>query len=123
MNPPEISRHNLKTMEDLVLKKYEAIFILDVRKVEDEGNAFSKELADLIGSFGGKMEEAVSMGRHQFASEINKKKSGIYWDFVFTVAPDKILEIKDKYRLDERIIRNMIINFDRPDVVKSAQIE
>ncbi len=114
---------NPKTMEDLVLKKYEAIFILDVRKVDDEGNAFSKELSTLIGEFGGKMEEAVSIGRHQFAVEINKRKTGIYWDFVFTSSPEKILEIKDKYRLDERIVRNMIITYDRPDIVKSAQIE
>lgn len=115
--------NNPKTMEELVLKKYEAIFILDVRKVEDEGTAFSKELSTLIEEFGGKMEESVSMGRHQFASEINRRKAGIYWNFVFSTTPEKILDIKDKYRLDERIVRNMIINYDRPDVVKSAQIE
>jgi small subunit ribosomal protein S6 len=110
-------------MEDKVLKKYEAIFILDIRKVEDEGDAFSKELTALISDLGGKMEEAIPMGRHQFACEIEKRKAGSYWNFIFQIAPDKIAAIRDKFHLDERVVRNMIINYDRPAVVKNIRIE
>jgi small subunit ribosomal protein S6 len=110
-------------MEEKVLKKYEAIFILDVRKVEDEGEAFTKEFAALIGELGGKMEESVAMGRHQFASEIEKRKAGIYWNYIFQVKPEKIDVIRDKFHLDEKVVRNMIINYDRPAVVKNIRLE
>jgi small subunit ribosomal protein S6 len=102
-------------LEDNILKKYEAIFILDIRKVEDEGDAFSKEFAAMIKEWGGNMAESIAMGRNQFAREIKKRKAGIYWNFVFEVDADKIIAIKNQYRLDERVLRNMIINYDRPE--------
>jgi len=101
------------------LKKYEAIFILDIRKVDDEGAAFSREFSELIEKqLNGKMVSVDAMGRLQFSYEIKKRKAGIYYNFVFEVEESGILSIKDKFRLDERILRNMIIVFDRPDNVK-----
>jgi small subunit ribosomal protein S6 len=103
------------------LKKYEAVFILNIRKVEDEGDAFTKEFTAMIKEFGGEMVEAVSMGRKQFAREINKRKAGIYWNYVFTLTADKVIAIRNKFRLDERVVRLMIINYDRPEVQADAK--
>ena len=105
------------------MKKYEAVFILDIRKVDDEGVAFSNELTALIESLGGKMTEAVSMGRKQFTYEINKRKGGIYWNFFFELAPSKVLAVKEKFMLDERILRNMIIVDERPAVIEGEKIQ
>ena len=102
------------------MKKYEAIFIMDIRKVDDEGAAVSSEIAALIEKWGGEMIKSESMGRRQFAYEINKRKGGIYWQYVFTAGPENVKELKENFRLDERVLRNMIINFDRPAVEKSA---
>ena len=97
------------------MKKYEAVFILDIRKVDDEGKAFSQEFGALIESLGGKMEAAVPMGRKQFTYEINKRRAGLYFDFVFTLDASKVREIKDKYKLDARVLRNLILVYDRPE--------
>ena len=97
------------------MKKYEAVFILDIRKADDEGAAFSKEFSELITSLGGNMVETTPMGRRQFTYEINKRKAGIYFDFVFELAAARVRDIKEKYRLDERILRNMILVYDRPE--------
>ena len=97
------------------MKKYESVFILDIRKVDDEGAAFSNELTALIESLGGKMTEVVSMGRKQFTYEINRRKAGIYLDFFFELDPLKVIEIKDKYKLDPRVLRNLIIIDERPE--------
>ena len=102
------------------MKKYEAVFILDMRKVEDEGKAFSEELAKNIQSWGGSMVESIPMGRKQFAREINKRKAGIYWNYIFEIDPLKVKEIRDKYRLDERMIRMLIISYERPENVRSS---
>ncbi len=99
------------------MKKYEAVFILDSRKAEDEGKGFTEEFAKNLESWGGKLIEANPMGRKQFAREINKRKAGIYWDYVLEIDSEKALEIRNKYRLDERVIRLLVINFERPDGV------
>jgi small subunit ribosomal protein S6 len=99
------------------LKKYEAVFILDMRKVEDEGKAFTEEFSKNIQSWGGKLVETLPMGRKQFAREIKKRKAGVYWDYVFELDPLKAVEIREKYRLDERVIRLLVINYDRPESV------
>lgn len=96
------------------MKKYEAVFILDIRKVEDEGDGFTREFGALIGTLGGKMDEAKPMGRIQFSYEIKKRKAGIYWNYLFELDQDKVLELKDKFRLDERVLRNQIVIYDRP---------
>ncbi|MCF6174795.1 MAG: 30S ribosomal protein S6 [Victivallaceae bacterium] len=97
------------------MKKYEAVFILNIRKVDDEGVAFTKEFTGMLEEWGGNMVEAQTMGRKQFAREINKAKAGIYWNYVFNLDPDKVLAIRNQFRLDDRVIRLMIINYDRPE--------
>ena len=96
------------------MKKYEAVFILDIRKADDEGNAFAKEFGELIGSLGGTLESVTPMGRRQFTYEIDKRRAGLYFDFVFELAAAKVKDIKEKYKLDQRVLRNMIIIYDRP---------
>ena len=100
------------------MKKYEAIFIYDIRMVDDEGEGANRELVALIESLGGKVTESVSMGRIQFSYEIKKRKAGIYWDVFFEIDESKIIAIKDKFRLDERVLRNMIVIDDRPAEIR-----
>ncbi len=104
------------------MKKYEAVFILDIRKTDDEGAAFSKEFSELVASMGGKMEAVTPMGRRQFTYEINKRKAGIYFDFVFELGAAQVKEIKEKFKLDERILRNMILIYDRPESAPAGTI-
>ena len=97
------------------MKKYESLFILDVRKVEDEGNALSKEFCSLIEGWGGKVTGADAMGRLQFSYEIKKRKAGIYWDFMFELDPLKIADIKNKYKLNDKVLRSMTLISERPE--------
>lgn len=102
------------------MKKYEAVYILDLRKVEDEGKAFSEEFAAKISGMGGSVVETVLMGRKQFAREISRRKAGVYIDFVFEMDPAQEKNLRAEYKLDERVLRLLIINFDRPDQVRST---
>ncbi len=94
------------------MKKYESIFILDERQVDDQGKAFAEEVTGLIKSLEGTVVEVVPMGRKQFARKIEKKKSGIYYDFIYTADEEKVAQVKDKYRLDRRIVRMQTFAFD-----------
>jgi len=98
------------------MKKYEAVFILDERKVDDGGKGFAEEVVKFIVGHGGEMIETVPMGRKQFAREIRRRKAGIYWDFVFAMPPDQAIAIRPQFRLDERILRMQVFNYDRPEM-------
>lgn len=104
------------------MKKYEAVFILDIRRTDDEGTAFCKEFAELINSMGGVLESTNAMGRRHFTYEINKRKAGIYFDFIFELDTDKVKLIKEKYKLDDRILRNLIVIYDRPASAGNTKI-
>lgn len=97
------------------MKKYEAVLILDIRKVDDEGNSFSEQFSKLIESWGGKMDETILMGRKQFARMINKKKAGIYWNYIFSLGADKVEDIQKQYMLDEKVLRLMVTNYEKPN--------
>ena len=60
------------------------------------------------------------MGRKQFAREINKRKAGVYVDFLFAVDPAQETTIREAYRLDERVLRILIVNDERPEQVRST---
>lgn len=97
------------------MKEYEAVFILDERKVEDAGKAFAEEFGAFIAGQQGVMVESLAMGRRQFAREIRKRKSGLYWDFVFSLDPARAGSIRDRYRLDERVVRLQVFHYLRPE--------
>ena len=97
------------------MKKYESVFILDVRKIEDEGNALSKEFTALVEGWGGKMNSVTPMGRLQFSYEIKKRKAGIYWNFHFELGEDKVNLIREQYKLDDRVLRILTIIDERPE--------
>ena len=104
------------------MKKYESVFILDIRKTDDEGAAFCRGFEELIKSLGGELEKTVPMGRKQFTYEIDKRRAGLYFDFVFTCETSKVIEIKEKYMLDERVLRNMIIVDERPAEIRRLKV-
>lgn len=98
------------------MKKYESIFILDIRKVDDDGTAFTEELKKLIeGELKGKMVETKPMGRKQFAREIKKRKAGIYWNYIFEAEAEQVKTIRNSFRLDDRVLRLMVINYEKPE--------
>ena len=105
------------------MKKYESVFILDIRKTDDNGAAFCNGFAELIKSLGGEIEKTVEMGRKQFTYEIDKRRAGLYFDFVFSLDTAKVIEIKERYKLDAQVLRNMILIYDRPEGVENVKIE
>ena len=98
------------------MKKYETIVILDERKISDDGKEFLAEIEEFItGDLGGKVVESVVMGKKQFAREIKKRKTGVYLDIVHEMDADKVVPLRDKYKLNETVLRMQTYNYDRPE--------
>lgn len=97
------------------MKKYETVIILDDRKVQDEGKAFAEGFASAVSGAKGEMVSVNLLGRKPFAREIKKHKSGIYLDFVFSAKESFAVDLPEKYKLDERILRLQVFAYDRPE--------
>ena len=98
------------------MKKYETIVILDEKNMKDGADDFLKEFEKILtDEFGGKVIETTNMGQKQFAREMKKRKTGIYLDVIHEMSPDKEKLLREKFRLDERVLRLQTYNYDRPE--------
>ena len=98
------------------MKKYETIVILNEKMIDDDGTKFLKEFETVLTKeIGGNVVESEIMGRRQFAREINKKKTGIYLDVIHEMAADKVKVLRDKYKLNDTVLRLQTYSYDRPE--------
>jgi len=93
------------------LRKYEAVFILDARKLDDGGEEFARETAGHITELGGKQIDRNLAGRRQFARPIGKIRAGIYLNVIMELDPDKVNVLEEKYRLDNRVLRLVVLAY------------
>ena len=84
---------------------YEIVFLLDSKKADDGGEKFVGDVVKHVGSLGGDVKKRNSLGRKNFATPIRKRRSGLFWDFIVVMDPSKVETFKDKYRLDETVLR------------------
>lgn len=98
------------------MKKYEAVYILDDRRLDDHGDVFVGELTKYIESLGGNVEVAKSLGRKQLASPIRKRNTGVYWDLEMNMPEDKLAELHEHYRMNDTVLRDVVFIFDRPEI-------
>lgn len=96
------------------MKTYEAVFILDNRKIEDGGDAFARDAEKTIKGLGGTVKHRTPMGRRPFARPIGKHKAGTYWDFVFDMAPESVAEFQNRYRLNNTVLRLQVFIYEEP---------
>jgi len=97
------------------LKTYETVIILDDRRIQDEGKAFVEEFSTKISRAGGEIVKVTSLGRKQFARQMKKRKTGLYWDFYINLDEKEAKKLPDYYSLDERVLRLQNFIYDRPN--------
>ena len=97
------------------MKKYEAVFILNDRKFDDGGEAFSEKIIEVLKQCGAEGITKASMGRRLFARPIGKRTHGLYWNLHFTMSPDQVENFQDKYRLEERVLRQVVYLDTKPE--------
>jgi len=101
------------------LKTYEAVFILDEKKFDDGGEAFSQRVGEDISKLGGSLKNRDNMGRRQFARPIGKHTAGLYWDLVLDLPADKVTAFEDLYRLNEDVLRMQVFLYVEPPPAKA----
>lgn len=91
------------------MKKYEAIIILNPNlssKVED----FTKKFEKLLTENSFSVKKCEDIGRRQLSYSINNHNKGHYLIFNIEGNPIKLIDVENKIKYDESIIRHLFIS-------------
>lgn len=88
---------------------YEGVFIIDAKLGEKEVEEVMVGVEEVIGKNEGKVEKRDSWGKKNLAYEIRKRKEGFYFVVNFQAEPRTIRELEKPYRLNEAILRHLIL--------------
>jgi len=92
------------------MKKYEAMFILRPDLSEDERKTLLAQLNDAVTKNNGEVTQAnIWSEKRKLAFPIRKYREGVYYHLSFSVAPDAIAKINYTYKLNEEILRVLVI--------------
>ena len=94
------------------MSKYEVVFILDPAKVEGNGEAFDATIQEQLKALGGEISRVKFFEKRTFARPMGKHTVGLYWDYVVSMDATVPAQIKDKYRLNQTVIRVAIFKFE-----------
>mgnify|MGYP001208314032 CR=1 FL=1 len=91
------------------MKKYEAIIILNPN-LSSKANGFIKDFEKLLKSNSFNISKSEDVGRRQLSYSINNHNKGHYLLFNIEGDASKIVEIENKIKYDESIIRHLFIS-------------
>jgi len=91
-------------------KDYELTLIVDSQLVEGNADEVVKRYESLLGERGATVVQVDRWGIRKLAYEIRKRQQGDYTLFQFQAEPGAIAEIERACRLDESLLRHLIIH-------------
>lgn len=94
------------------MKKYELLMILEQSISEEALNSYAAELTGIVSSNKGEVSKSESLGVKELATPINKQKKGHYFIAHFTANNAILNELENKFKVSERLLRHMIVEFD-----------
>lgn len=97
-------------MEGQELRSYEGMFIIVPTLNEDALEKTVKGIIEVIKKHGGEIEESLRWGKRRLAYKIRKHQEGVYQLIRFRCLPSTISELRAIYKLNEDILRNLIIS-------------
>ncbi len=89
--------------------KYEGVFILKPNMEEEENKSQIERIKSIIEDNGGKIDNLDEWGQRRLAYEIKKNKEGYYTIINFQAETDLIKELDRTSKINENIIRHMIV--------------
>ena len=95
-----------------MIKPYEAMFILRADLAEEPLKKLVAQIEEAIVKVGGKVEISQPWGRRRLAFPIGKQKEGVYHLVDFTCPSLAIDPLRQVYRLNEQIMRTMILSIE-----------
>lgn len=92
------------------MRNYEAMLIIKPDLKEEAMKAVSAKISETITQNSGEVEEARVWGKRQLAFPIGKFDQGLFYLVHFRAEAKAISNLKREYKLDENILRTLIIS-------------
>jgi small subunit ribosomal protein S6 len=97
---------------------YEKFVILDPALSEEDIEALSGKIQDLISKSGGEVFKEDRWGKRTLAFELNKKNQGYYILYTFKAPPSLIKNLEDFYKVYDPVLKFMMIRLGKKQVAK-----
>jgi small subunit ribosomal protein S6 len=92
------------------MREYETVFVLDPKLDEDQVNDEIGKVQDTIKSVEGEIIGVEPGGKRRLTYEIKGNREGYYTLITFRSKPSSITEIERSYKLNENVLRHIIVN-------------
>ena len=94
------------------MRTYEALYIASPEIDEDGIQTIAKDFEALVTSNEGAVVRSEIWGKRKLAYEVKKFSEGNYILLRFQASPDFIARLESSFKLNESIIRYLIVHFD-----------
>ena len=94
------------------MRNYELMFIVKTAEESDGAKKIAKAYEKIITDGKGKIAETKDMGQRKLAYPIKKEINGFYYVIDFSAKQETITELDRRFRIDEKVLRYMIIRLD-----------
>ncbi len=94
------------------MKKYEMMFIVKSTVEENVASATVENIKNIVTSMKGEITKFDDLGNKKLAYPIKKEVTGSYYVMYFNANNEIISELDRKSRIDETILRHLIIKLD-----------
>ena len=106
---------------EIINNYYESMFVVDVTGGEDAVKASVEKFVGLISNNAETVYEVNEWGKRRLAYPINDKPEGYYVVVTFKGQPDFPAEFERLCKIDETILRSLVIRLENEPVVKAAE--
>ena len=106
---------------EIINNYYESMFVVDVTDGEEAVKASVEKFVGLINSNAETVYEVNEWGKRRLAYPINDKPEGYYVVVTFKAQPEFPAEFERLCKIDENILRSMVIRLDFEPTVKTAE--
>ena len=94
------------------MNKYEMMFIVKATIDEAKVSETAENLKSVITSMKGEITDSKDLGQKKLAYPIKKELTGFYFVVNFNANNEIVAELDRKARIDELVLRHMIIRLD-----------
>lgn len=94
------------------MNKYEMMFIVKTTIDEEAVKTTAENLKSVITSMKGEITDSKELGNKKIAYPIKKEITGYYFVVNFNASNETVAELDRKARIDENVLRHMIIRLD-----------
>ena len=94
------------------MRNYEMMFIVKTGAESEGAKKISESYKKLVTDNKGKVTELKDLGQKKLAYPIKKELNGFYYVIDFSASQEVVAELNRRFRIDETILRHMIIRLD-----------